>query len=711
MNVFRSAALLALVTLTANASAQADTGCKDASRLVWLLSADGRLWTLHPELLALANRGQPNCQVSAGSRATSLAIAQDGELWLAFSGGEIAQVTPSTLACRVSKERRPGIESLGVRPLLDGGDIVAVVNGESGRVLARFEPSTGALSAEVPLEGGGPVAFAADGQLWRLSTGVVPELWQMSIDGRIHRRMTLSTLRGSSTSSALVMVGDTPWVLLNHAFAESSSAVWQVDPLSRETRALLADTGQRFIAAGSVPSCVAPVEGACETNGRIVSPTEDEVLFGWKAFDVVVDGDATHVRVDAAGLSSLVEVQDAKDKRFARVSIPSTERDLPLRLTAVDAKERRCGEPVNAVRAKLALAARVKVPEHVVSETSWPVEATLQLAGADTVSRTFLDSNRLSARAIVQDQRVSLSQEEDGVWRGEAEGLHAGIHDVVVRWEAVGLAVESMARVRVSDPATVTSPASVALGAITAGTRWQDTCVSVPVSTRGLGGGLLHMTAAVPDGCVGVPVTSVDGAPIALSEGVEFKARSTMSVPVCLQSVACAGDESREIKISFSSDRLPEDTSTSVSWSVVGSSDWQCQRTRWAGLGASVLFALIFLGFVAPRRFERTDALRTASQREALNDAPLRLLRSFKGGKRGWYRNARFGLDPSGQTIRRHDPAVVFVDSGRRHVRLVAGEAPLRRFNPKTHRLEPIPDTVVERGVVYEAGGLWLTFE
>lgn len=711
MNVSRVALLFAFLWLAASAPALAETGCEPTSRLVWLLSSDGHLWTLHPESLAVSDKGQPRCRVSAGSRPTSLAVEHQGALWLAFSGGELARVHPSSLECQVSHAQVSGIHSLAVRPVLEGGDLVAVVDSNDRRVLARLEPATGVLSGEVPLEGDGPVAFAANGQQWRLSTGVVPELWRMSIDGRVHRRVALSSLRGHSGANALVVVGDTPWILLERPLVDASSAIWKVDPVTHAVDALVSDSGHRFIAAGSIPSCVVPLDGTCQSASRIVSPADGDVLFGWKPFDVVIDGDATHVRVDAPGHSSLVEVQTLKDKRVARVSIPSADRNAPLRLVPIDSHGRDCGERVNVVRAKLALDARVTVPERLVSGASWPIEATLTPAGVDTVSRAFLDSSRLSARGVVQSQRVVLERGEDGVWRGLAEGLKPGAHELVVRWEAVGLAVETVAHVRAQDPAALVVPARVDLGRVTAGTRWQDTCVSVSMSTTGLEGESVRVSATVPDGCLGVPVTSLNGVPLPLSDGVHLDARPTMSIPVCLESVACSGVETREIELQFSSDRLPNAARASVSWAVVGAPEWTCQQTRWLGVGASFLFGLMFLGFLVPRRFERTDSVRVASQREALDGADRVSLRSLKGGRRGWYRDARFGLDASGRAVRRNDPAAVYIESGRGEIRLVSGDAPLRRFNPKTHRLEPIADTVVEPGVVYEANGVWFTFE
>lgn len=710
MNVFRFSLFLALISLAARAAPQADTGCEASSRLVWLLSSDGHLWTLHPELLALSDEGEPHCRVSAGSRATSLAVDHRGELLLAFSAGELAQVNPSTLECRVSREKIPGIHSLAFKPVQDGGELVAVVDLDDGRVLARLEPATGVVSSEVPVEGDGPVAFGANGQLWRFSTGIVPELWQMSVDGRVHRRIALSSLRGDAAANALVMVGDKPWIALERSLVDLSSGVWKVEPLGQAIHALVSNCGQTFIAGGSVPSCVVPVEGTCAAKARIVSPVDGEVLFGWKPFDVVVEGDATHVQVDAPGLSSLVEVQTLKDKRFARLSTPSTERNVPLRLVPVDSQGGRCGEAVNVTRAKLALDARVSVPEALTADARWQIEATLVSAGVDTVSRAFLDSNRISARAIVQSQRVVLERGEDDVWRGTAEGLSAGAHGVLVRWESVGLTVEAVARVRVSDAPGIVVPARIDLGTITSGTRWQDTCVSVPVSTTGLEGETLQLSATVPDGCLGVPVTSMDGVPLSLSEGVQLNARSTMSVPVCLETVTCAGVETRQIELQFNSPRLSDAVRANVSWTVTGPPSWTCRQTQLMGLGASFLFGLIFLGFLIPKRFERTHSVRTATQREALADTEPRPLRSLKGGRRGWYRNARCGLDASGNAVRTTDAAAIYIESGR-EIRLVAGDASVRRFNPKTHRLEPVDDMIVEPGIVYEASGLWLTFE
>ena len=88
---------------------------------------------------------------------------------------------------------------------------------------------------------------------------------------------------------------------------------------------------------------------------------------------------------------------------------------------------------------------------------------------------------------------------------------------------------------QVRAPAAIALEDRVELGEVTGGMRWQDTCVSVPLTTTGLAGERLRVSASIPEGCVGKLVTSKDGAPLSLAEGIELTARPSMHLPVCLE--------------------------------------------------------------------------------------------------------------------------------------------------------------------------------
>lgn len=686
--------------------------CAAGTRLVWLLSDDGHLWTWHPQRLAFSDEGAPTCRVAQGSRPTALALAAEGALWVSYSGGELARVDPSTNECRVSRERAEGIRSLSTEPVQDAGGLVAVVSdGQRGYALAKFEPGTGALSAAVPLTGEGPVAYGADGRLWRLSPGVVPELWQMAADGQIRQRTALVSLRGRPRASALVTVGDIPWLVIDN---DGVSRFWRFDPATGEAQLQPGTPSKSFVAAASVPPCAAEVQGTCEITANITSPADGAVLAGWKPFEVTLDAQAPRVKVDGPGLSKLIPVQEVKGKWLARMSLPSADRIAELSLRPADEEGRVCGPGVTVTRGRLALAATVTVPASCVSGEGCQVEATLSQTGVDEVARAFLDSSRMTAHALAQGRREALQKGEDGVWRGTMTGLEAGTHELAIRFASVGLVVERATTMQVRAPAGIALEDRVELGEVIGGTRWQDTCMSVPLTTTGLAGERLRVSASMPEGCVGKLVTSKDGAPLSLAEGIELTARPSMHLPVCLEVAPCAGAESQQATVTIAplKETLSEARRTvSVKWKTANEAGWACHRETVGWAGSLLLFGLVFAGFLVPRRFATTTAVRTAPSRGELAEAQARSLRSLRGGRRGWYQDARCGFDADGVAVRRGREAVVYIESGRGEARLVAGTAPLRVFNPKTHRLEPVEEALVEPGVVYEAGGLWLTFE
>lgn len=703
--------LVVLGLLSAVGFAARAEPCAAGTRLVWLLSDDGHLWNWHPQRMAFSDEGALACRVAQGSRPTAVALSAEGALWVAYSGGELGHVNPSSGECRVSKARAEGILSLAAQPVQDGGGLVAVVASEErARTLARLEPATGAFTAPVPLTGDGPVAYGADGTLWRLSPGVVPELWQMTADGQVRKRTALVALRGRPRASALVTMGSDPWLAIDH---QGMTRFWRFDPGSGEVHLQPGTPAKTFIAAASVPPCAVADERPCDTPSTITAPADGAVIAGWKPFEIFFDAPTTRLKVDGPGLSRLVPVQETKGRWRAQLSLPSAERIAEFSLRPADEEGRSCGPAVTVTRGRLALSASVSAPDACVTGTACEVEATLSQTGPDEVARAFLDSSRLSAHVQAQGRRVAMQRDDDGVWRGSLTELAAGTHELSVRWASVGLVVERAVSLSVREPAAITVKPDVELGEVVAGTRWQDTCVSVPLTTSGLQGSRVRVTAEVPDGCVGTLLTSLDGTPQPLSEGVALAARPSMHLPVCLQVAACAGAEERQAALTFSpvGGGQVATATVRVGWKTTNPTGWTCHRdtVRWAG--SLLLFGLVFAGFVVPKRFAKTSVVRTAPSRGELAEAPERKLTTLRGGRRGWYQDARCGFDADGVALPRGREAVVYVESGSGEVRLVPGAAPLRIFNPRTHRLEPVDRAVVEPGVVYEAGGLWLTFE
>lgn len=688
--------------------------CDTTARLLWLLSTDGHLWTVHPTRKTLDDAGKPKCRVDTRSKPVALALTHESSLWVAYSGGELAEVNPKTLECRVAQSFVPGIEQLVVRPPQDGGDLLALIVRDTERVLARLEPTTGTLSSEVALEGPGPLAFNLSGALWQVSPGVVPELWQLTTDGRIESRRAAPELSGETHT--LAFVGDSAWVGAGHLAPGTAQRFMSLAPAAKSPELAFASTDHTFIASASVPSCSAPLQARCESTASIASPKDGAVLAGWKPFDIEVAGaDATHVRVDGPGLSKLLPVTDVKGKRTAKLSLSSSDRIAPLQLFPADENGAPCGPPISAQRSKLAVLAEVNFPVECTTSAPCPLEATLVRAEADDVTRTFLDSPRLQAKALLREHdAIPLQRDEDGVWRGVWANVAAGVHEAVVRWEAVGIAVERAASLEVNAPPAIVTPETLDLGTIRPGTHWQQTCRTLSVQTTGLVNDELVITAQTPGGCIGSPVSSLTGVALSLAEGLRLPATPRLTLPVCLDSVACGGDEVRNARLLLTVPRTGTTREVALTWALEGSDDWACHKPLAWGLAGGLVFLLTLVGFFTPKRFPKTLKVRMAGRREDLSQAEAVAVRSLRGGRAAWYRNARLLFDSSGNALRAnaHD-AVLVVESDRAEGALIRpGLMPLRRFNPKTHRLDPLGEgEAVEAGAVYEAGGLWVTFE
>lgn len=134
-----------------------------------------------------------------------------------------------------------------------------------------------------------------------------------------------------------------------------------------------------------------------------------------------------------------------------------------------------------------------------------------------------------------------------------------------------------------------------------------------------------------------------------------------------------------------------------------------------AAIASAFLTIFIILGFIRPNSFEPAAAVRIAGSEAGLKRTGALTLRELPGGKRGFYRNARFCVDGAGDTVKSPSRAALAVEAGPGYTNRVIKAGGLERKSRSTGKWEAVKADELRLGVApgttYRLGSLFVKFE
>jgi hypothetical protein len=188
---------------------------------------------------------------------------------------------------------------------------------------------------------------------------------------------------------------------------------------------------------------------------------------------------------------------------------------------------------------------------------------------------------------------------------------------------------------------------------------------------------------------------------------------------LCLKVPPCAADTSppnASIRVSPVTPEFASQAATvSLRWSVHSKSLLACQG--WWLLPLLALFGVTFIacGFISPARFPSSCSIRLSGSELGLRRASAVPLRECPGAGPGFYRDARLGIDGSGNIAGQTRHALVLLRPTRGDSVTLTGSGPLERKERRTGKLVPVADLAKghepESGDVYRAGEVWFSLE
>ena len=444
-----------------------------------------------------------------------------------------------------------------------------------------------------------------------------------------------------------------------------------------------------------LPGQALTLKGEIKPGPAGPSETERTAAAGDLGFRLLVPGKpALDLPTQTAGqgvVSASWKVpKGALDDRKVRLELSSTRDDDGV-----------CpGPPVDLQVSALGLVLEAAAPQRCYSGRPCPLTVSVKPAPglpATDGGRKFLEAPGLQTVVLDGDDR--LGPLEKGAARGNFErpmgNLDVGIHPLVVRVSALQHALEASVSVDMRQPLTLRAPALLDLGAVQAGTPWDETCKDLSLADSvGLLDQVVRIEATVPEGCDSEPVASLGGRRVSLTAPIEVAMGRKGTVPFCLQVARCGPEEQPEgasLRISAQDPEFADQVATvAVSWSVTGRPFLSCHGWWIYALLGGLLLACVIYGFVSPREFAPTDQIKLSKKERKGGRQTGQLLRDLPGGRRGFYRHATVWFNAGGAAQSGKRGALFGFAARRNGMELVVVAGGLERRNARTRKYETL---------------------
>jgi hypothetical protein len=152
-----------------------------------------------------------------------------------------------------------------------------------------------------------------------------------------------------------------------------------------------------------------------------------------------------------------------------------------------------------------------------------------------------------------------------------------------------------------------------------------------------------------------------------------------------------------------------------VRWSVTPTGVWACWWIEIVTAVGACALGFLAYGFLSPFSFDPALSVRVAGSEAGLRRASALVLCEQPGGRRGWYRSARWALRADGSPVREVRGAACVLYAGPRGTTIWGAGTAIERMDRRSHRWVPIPPEDLaagaDPGVVYRCGSIYLKFQ
>lgn len=244
------------------------TGCSEAAKLVYVVSAENDLYSFQPALLMFKRIGTLGCSAGAATP-NSMAVGRDGTAWVNYSDGRLFKVSTTDASCTGTPfaVRQAGFGNrfgMGFSSNQAGSkdETLYIADVESGRGLAAIDLTTFAVkpvgSFGAGLTVGGELTGSGDGRLWGFFT-TRPQATFARIDKTSGATSDVLPLAGVSTGThwAFSFWGGDFWFYTADTSTNPSatSSVTRMDTQNGNAlKVVRANVGFRIVGAG-VSTC------------------------------------------------------------------------------------------------------------------------------------------------------------------------------------------------------------------------------------------------------------------------------------------------------------------------------------------------------------------------------------------------------------------------------------------------------------------------
>lgn len=462
----------------------------------------------------------------------------------------------------------------------------------------------------------------------------------------------------------------------------------------------------------NMPSTPGPTKVRGEVVDAQGKPVNAAALGGAKLVFTVDAASGAKQKADATfGADGLVE---------AMVELPKPTGDdkLSFALVAEGRAGDICPGPlVETTLSELGVAIDLSLlPKKCYVDRPCPIDVTLRLPddpATRPAAEQYANAPNLVATVKLGGTPFQMRAGAAGSYKVDAVPGVPGELETEVTFDVDGRLVVAKGIVPVRWPLHLAGPTELDLGTVGAGTSWQDTCKPLDLAaSTGVEEQDLKVEAIVPEGCQATLVGNFGGLRGKYSDGITLEMDASRQIPVCIETSACASGETQSVKLVVSAvnpDFADQKFEIPVKYVIQGRGWLACNMWWIAALAGVLLLGALGYGFIVPLDFSNDDLLRVAAKEAALPRAVARRLREMPGGKKGWYRNATFGLRNDGSATDDVKTALVVFRAGRSEI-LLSARGTLSRMNPRTHKMEPVSDPQshsLSKNAVYEVGGLY----
>lgn len=740
--------LAALLTTLSMGHAQ-DGGCTEAAQYIYTITSSRQLLRFHPQNGTFETVGTLDCGSTNLSPINSMAVSRDGTAYVSFFHGDMFKSDIYTASCESLDFEvwQQGFTRFGMGFTVDeqGQDVLFVTAnapGSQGYRLGRIDTSTlrlqtvgvyDEISARAELTGN------AKGELFGAFEGEPFHIAQ--IDPRtaaIQWHVPIPQARFAASNFAFAAWGGDFYLFVGPG---SRTEVYRYDPDSGQST-LMANTHHVVVGAG-VSTC-APTQMPSEDFTRLTdsaqpTPQQTEQIqltlsapsgthYPGETITLTaalsnedggvhpLTGGTFHLQDGAGNITDIPATIAGDGTATAQITIPNQNAPLVVRFTPST-------ELTDSQRLNDTAISPLQIDiEHVVH---WSLNAlpTTCFVGQPCTGQAQLLVTEDAGERMLQSDNVRVRLLEDGVavTTDPVPSPPQRTHHIsrvyhqpkTVSWQLAvsngGTDVLSEVHtITVRTPLVLQAQSALDFGQVQAGSPTRDNCRDVDLSgSTGLDENMLEWSFPLWDGCESRLMLADDRRLRPLTPSSILPGGSAR---LCLEVPWCAADQSppdATLKLR-ATDEIFSDQAVdiTVTWSVQKQSWLRC-NIGWLLPTALTAFGLfVLVGFVRPHRFPVGATIVVAGSLKGLRRSAPIDLRTARGGRAKFYRNAALGVFADGSVRGGQRGAIAVLKATKQGVK-IQPRAGLERYDKRRRQwsaVDAADDLAVQGSDVYRVG-------